>query len=64
MRRSDKTYFALDISSTKAGFRTKKRGVKLKYLTEITKDNLSYCKQLLTVVDELRHLDGIKATST
>ena len=30
------------------------------YVTEITKDNLSYCKQLLTMVDELRHLDGIK----
>jgi len=38
----------------------KKRGIKLRYITEITKDNLSYCKQLLTMVDELRHLDGIK----
>ena len=43
-----------------AFLRAKKRGVKLRYITEITKDNLSYCKQLLTVVDELRHLDGIK----
>ena len=52
---------ALDISVLKQAFlRTKKRGVKLKYLTEITKDNLPYCKQLLTVVSELRHLDGIK----
>src|SRR5918912_913220 len=38
----------------------KKRGVKLRYITEITKDNLSYCKQLLTMVTELRHLDGVK----
>jgi two-component system, OmpR family, sensor histidine kinase VicK len=38
----------------------KKRGVRLRYLTEITKSNISYCKQLLTMVDELRHLDGIK----
>jgi two-component system, OmpR family, sensor histidine kinase VicK len=38
----------------------KKRGVKLHYVTEITKDNLSYCKQLMDMVDELRHLDGIK----
>ena len=30
------------------------------YVTEITRDNLSYCKQLITMVDELRHLDGIK----
>ena len=38
----------------------KKRGVKLHYVTEITKDNVSYCKQLMDMVDELRHLDGIK----
>jgi two-component system, OmpR family, sensor histidine kinase VicK len=38
-----------------------KRGVKLRYVTEITKDNISYCKQLLTtMVYELRHLDGMK----
>ena len=51
----------LDTSVLKQAFlRTKKRGVKLRYITEITKDNLSYCKQLLTIVDELRHLGGIK----
>ena len=38
----------------------KSRGVKLHYVTEITKDNISYCKQLMDMVDELRHLDGIK----
>jgi two-component system, OmpR family, sensor histidine kinase VicK len=38
----------------------KKRGVKLRYVTEITKDNIFYCKQMMTMVDELRHLDGIK----
>ena len=38
----------------------KSRGVRLRYLTEITKDNISYCKDLISVVDELRHLDGIK----
>jgi two-component system sensor histidine kinase VicK len=32
----------------------------LRYLTEITKDNLSYCKELIEIVHELRHLDGIK----
>src|ERR687889_1285578 len=42
-------------------FLMKKRGVKLRYVTEITKDNISYCKQLLTtMVYELRHLDGMK----
>jgi two-component system, OmpR family, sensor histidine kinase VicK len=38
----------------------KRRGVKLHYVTEITKDNIYYCKQLMDMVDELRHLDGIK----
>lgn len=51
----------LNIADLRDAFlRTKKRGVKLRYITEITKDNLPYCKQLLTIVDELRHLDGIK----
>ena len=38
----------------------KGRGVKLRYLTEITHDNIGACKELMTLVDELRHLDGIK----
>ena len=38
----------------------KSRGVKLRYLTQVTPDNISYCKDLMTIVDELRHLDGIK----
>ena len=51
----------LETETLKEAFiRAKKRGVKLRYITEITEDNLTYCKQLLTMVDELRHLDGIK----
>jgi two-component system sensor histidine kinase VicK len=51
----------IDIELLKEAFLdAKKRGVKLLYVTEITTDNLSYCKQLLTMVDELKHLDGIK----
>jgi two-component system sensor histidine kinase VicK len=38
----------------------KNRGVRLRYLTEITTENISYCKDLLSIVSELRHLDGIK----
>ena len=38
----------------------KRRGVKLMYVTEITKDNLSYCKQLMEMTHELRHIEGIK----
>jgi two-component system, OmpR family, sensor histidine kinase VicK len=38
----------------------KKRQVKIRYITEITKDNLDYCKELISIVDEFRHLNGIK----
>jgi hypothetical protein len=38
----------------------KDRGIKTRVITEVTKDNISYCKGLVTVVDEFRHLDGIK----
>ena len=52
---------AIDIVILKKAFLdAKRRGVKLRYATEITKDNISYCKQMMTMVDELRHLDGIK----
>ena len=35
------------------------RGIKLRFITEITKDNLQHCKDMLKFA-ELRHLDGIK----
>ena len=38
----------------------KDRGVELRYVTEITEDNVAYCKELIKIVSELRHLDGIK----
>ena len=38
----------------------KNSGVKVKLLTDITKDNWSYCKELMEIVYELRHLDGVK----
>jgi two-component system, OmpR family, sensor histidine kinase VicK len=37
----------------------KGRGIKLRYATEITKQNIAYCKELMEIV-ELRHLDGLK----
>ena len=38
----------------------KSKGVQLRYLTEITNDNLCSCKEIMKIVDELRHLDSIK----
>jgi two-component system, OmpR family, sensor histidine kinase VicK len=44
----------------KAFMDAKNRGVKLRYVTEITEDNVGYCKELIKMVDELRHIEGIK----
>jgi two-component system, OmpR family, sensor histidine kinase VicK len=38
----------------------RKRGGKIRAFTEITKDNVRYCKELIKLVDELRHLSGVK----
>ena len=38
----------------------RKRGGKIRAFTEITKDNIHYCKELMKLVDELRHLSGVK----
>ena len=35
------------------------RGVKLRYVTEITRENISYCKELMKISD-VRHTDGVK----
>lgn len=54
-------YLAIEIKRLRDAFLGAKiRGVKIRYLTEITKENLNYCKQLISMTDELRHLDGIK----
>src|SRR5919198_4281676 len=52
---------AITIDPIRGAFNdAKKRGVKLRYLTEISEDNASFCKELISLVDEMRHLDGIK----
>ena len=52
----------IDVQSIKeARINAKDRGVKFRYITEITKENISYCKQLIKEFDaELRHLDEVK----
>jgi two-component system, OmpR family, sensor histidine kinase VicK len=49
------------ISKSLADIRAK-RGIRLRVLTEITAENIFSCKQLTALVDELRHLDGIKGS--
>jgi two-component system, OmpR family, sensor histidine kinase VicK len=38
----------------------RRRGIKSRVLTEITKDNLHSCKELMKIVTEVRHLDEVK----
>jgi phosphatidylserine/phosphatidylglycerophosphate/cardiolipin synthase-like enzyme len=39
----------------------KDRGVNFRYITDITKDNISYCKQIIKEFNaELRHLNAVK----
>lgn len=52
---------AVSIKPIKDAFLSaKKRGVRLRYITEINHENMEDCKVLLGIVDELRHLDGVK----
>jgi hypothetical protein len=43
-----------------ADMQLKRRGVKSRVITEITKDNLNYCKEILKMATEVRHLDEVK----
>jgi nitrogen-specific signal transduction histidine kinase len=37
-----------------------RRGIKTRFITEITEKNIEYCKELMNIVYELRHLEGVK----
>jgi two-component system, OmpR family, sensor histidine kinase VicK len=37
-----------------------RRGIKTRFITEITEENIEYCKELRKIVHELRHLGGVK----
>src|SRR5437879_13548974 len=43
----------------KAFLQSKDRGIYLRYITALTKENLSYCNQLIKIQDEIRHLHQI-----
>jgi two-component system, OmpR family, sensor histidine kinase VicK len=51
----------INIEQYRNGYRDiRRRGAKIRAFTEITKENIQYCKELMKMVDELRHLDGVK----
>jgi two-component system sensor histidine kinase VicK len=39
----------------------KNKGIKVRQVTDITKENVHYCKELMKFDYEIRHLDGIRA---
>src|SRR5918912_2611303 len=39
----------------------KAKGIQLRYITDITKDNIHYSKELLKYAKEVRHLAGMRA---
>jgi two-component system, OmpR family, sensor histidine kinase VicK len=45
---------------TEAYVDMKNRGVRMRFISEITNENIQYCKELMKVVTELRHLDEVK----
>ena len=51
----------VDIEEYRNGYiNIRRRGAKIRAFTEITEENIHYCKELMKLVDELRHLDGVK----
>jgi two-component system, OmpR family, sensor histidine kinase VicK len=45
----------------KAIIASKNKGIRQRYIIEITKENIKYCKELMQLVDDLRHSDQIEA---
>lgn len=55
----DSTLPSFSVGRVKQGyFDAKRRGVRIRYITEITKNNLPYCMEIMQFA-ELRHLDGV-----
>ena len=51
---------AFSVGKVRHGYlQAKRRGVKIMYITEITKDNLPHCIEIAQFA-EMRHLDGVK----
>ena len=51
----------VEIEAYRNGYKDiRNRGGKIRAFTEITKENIHYCTELMKLVDELRHLEGMK----
>jgi two-component system, OmpR family, sensor histidine kinase VicK len=50
----------MDLESLRKGMRNAyERGVKIRYISEMTKNNIPYCRELMDIA-ELRHLNDAK----
>jgi len=51
----------VEVKEYRNGYKNiRKRGGRIRAFTEITRENLHHCKELMNLVDELRHLDGVR----
>lgn len=51
----------IEVKEYRTGYNNiRKRGGRIRAFTEITRENLNHCKELMKLVDELRHLDGVR----
>jgi two-component system sensor histidine kinase VicK len=57
--RAPLSFVSKDLPMFKALSEARKKGIKSRFITEITRNNLIHCKELMKIV-ELRHLDKIK----
>ncbi len=42
-------------------FKEREKHIKLRFLTDINRDNIIYCKEIMKFAKEVRHLEGVKA---
>ncbi len=57
---SNSPAFSMGVASVKEGYRDfKRRGVKIRFITEITSENLQYVKELMNYAD-VRHMEAVK----
>ncbi len=57
---SNSPAFSMGVASVKDGYRDfKRRGVKIRFITEITSENLQYVKELMNYAD-VRHMEAVK----
>lgn len=56
----DSSLPSFSVGKVKQGYiEAKRRGIQIRYITEITKDNVQHCKEIMQFA-QLRHLGGVR----